>query len=152
MQWNLMLYPYKIQAVQMLTAASKQQRHEFYWGFLHFVQQYLTTLEWLWFSDEDHFHLGFMNKQNTRFWASENPNRAMETSLHPAKCTMWCAISKQGLIGPICVEGTVKNQRYLQKLQNKVIPVIQTARHVDTKFFQQAGTCLHTANVVLDVL
>jgi hypothetical protein len=69
--------------------------------------QYSATLDCLQFSDEAHFHLdGFMNKQNMRFWASENPYRFMEISLHPAKCTVWCVISKQGLIGLIFVEGT----------------------------------------------
>jgi hypothetical protein len=55
-----------------------------------------------------------MNKQNTRFYTSENPHRVVYMSLQLAKCTMWCAISKQGLIGPIFVEGTITNQQYLQ--------------------------------------
>jgi len=102
-----MLYPYKIQVVQMFTAANRQQRCEFCRDFLQFMLQYSATLDCLQFSDEAHFHLdGFMNKQNMRFWASENPYRFMEISLHPAKCTVWCVISKQGLIGLIFVEGT----------------------------------------------
>jgi hypothetical protein len=76
----------------------------------------------------------------------------MEISLHPAKCTMWCAVSSQGLIGPIFVEGTITNQWYLQQLQNEVILVIQGAGHVDTTFFQQDGACPHIANVILDIL
>jgi hypothetical protein len=68
MRWYLMLYSYKIQVVQMLTAANKQQRHDFCQDFLQFVQQYPTTLDCLRFCDEAHFHLdGFANKQNTRF-------------------------------------------------------------------------------------
>jgi hypothetical protein len=46
------------------------------------------------------------------------------------------------------VEDTITKQRYLQQPQN-VIPV---AGHVNTTFIQQDGACLHTANVVLDVL
>jgi hypothetical protein len=49
---------------------------------------------------------------------------------------MWCAISKQGIIGLIFVEDTITSQYYLQQLQNKVILVIQGTRHVDTTFFQ----------------
>jgi hypothetical protein len=97
--WNLMLYPYKIQMVQIVIAVSKQQRWVLL-GLLTVVQLYPTTLDCLWFSDEVHFHLGFMNKQNMRFWASKNPHRLMKTSLHSAKCTLWYAVSKQGLIGP----------------------------------------------------
>jgi hypothetical protein len=48
-------------------------------------------------------------KQNMRFWDSENPQRVMEMSLHSAKCTMWCVVSKQELTGPIFVEGTIRN-------------------------------------------
>jgi hypothetical protein len=101
-----LIYPYKIQVVQMLTAANKQWRHEFYWDFLQFVEHYSTTLDCLWFSDEAHFHLSeCANKQNMSIWTSENPQRIMEISLHPAKCTMSCGISKQGLTGPIVMEG-----------------------------------------------
>jgi hypothetical protein len=66
-----------------------------------------------------------MSKQNLRFWASENPHRCVEMSLHPAKCIMCCAVSKQEIIGVILVEGTLTNSWYLQQLQNEVIAVIQ---------------------------
>jgi hypothetical protein len=38
---------------------------------------------------------------------------------------MWCAISKEGLIGLKFVEGTITNQKYLQQLQNEIVQVIQ---------------------------
>jgi hypothetical protein len=47
---------------------------------------------------------------------------------------------------------TIISQRYLQKLQNEVILVIQEAGHVDITFFQQDGACPHAANVILDIL
>jgi len=61
------------------------------------------------------------------FWASENSLRVIEMSLHPAKCTVWCAISKQGLTELIFAEGITTNQWYLQQLQNEVISVIMGA-------------------------
>jgi hypothetical protein len=55
----------------MLTAANKRWRCEFCQDFLQFVQQYPTTLHYLWFSDEAHLHLDwFMKKQIMRFSAS----------------------------------------------------------------------------------
>jgi len=91
----------------MLTAAIKQWKHEFCQDFLWSVQQqqqYSTTLDWLCFSDEAHFCLdGLMNNQNARSWAYENPHIFMKISLHPAKCTVWCAINKQGLTDLIFV-------------------------------------------------
>jgi hypothetical protein len=61
-----------------------------------------------------HSHLdGFLNKQNMKFRVSENPHRVVETSLHLAKCTIYCVVSKQRLSGLIFVEGIVTNQQYL---------------------------------------
>jgi hypothetical protein len=118
--------------VQILTAVIKQQRHESCQDFLQLVQQYPATSDCLWFNAEAHFHLdGFMIKQNTGCWASENPYIFTETSLHPAE---WCAFSKQGFTGPIFVEGTITKQLYLQQLQNYVIPVIQRVGHMNTTF------------------
>jgi hypothetical protein len=54
-----------------------------------------------------------MDKQNMRFLASENPHRFVETSFHTAKCTVYCAISKEGLTGQILMENTTTNQWYL---------------------------------------
>jgi hypothetical protein len=102
---------------------------------------------------ESRFHLsGSINKQNTRFLASENSRSIMETSLRPAKCTMWCAFSKQELNSLSFVAATVTSQKYLRKLQNDVIPVVPGAGHVDTAFFQQDGVCFHTVNVSLVVI
>ncbi|XP_066969142.1 uncharacterized protein [Macrobrachium rosenbergii] len=52
-------------------------------------------------SDEAHFHLcGAVNKQNFRYWAEHNPQIIQERPLHSPKLTVWCAISKFGVIGP----------------------------------------------------
>jgi hypothetical protein len=70
---------------------------------------------------------------------------------------LWCHFSlqnvpcgAQGLTGLILLEGTIRNQQYLQQL-HKIIPVIQEAGHVDT-FFQQVNVCPHIANAILDIL
>jgi hypothetical protein len=34
LHWDLTLYPYEVQVVQVLTAASKQQKREVCWNFL----------------------------------------------------------------------------------------------------------------------
>jgi len=53
------------------------------------VQQCPTILDCLWFSDEANFHLDwFVNRHNTRFWASKNAHRIVEISLHPEMCTI----------------------------------------------------------------
>ncbi|GFX21328.1 uncharacterized protein TNCV_2252751 [Trichonephila clavipes] len=53
------------------------------------------------FSDEAHFWLnGYVNKQNCRIWSEANPQVYVETSLHPEKLTVWCALWAGGIIGP----------------------------------------------------
>jgi hypothetical protein len=47
MQQVLMLYPYKMQVVQMLTPGNKQWKREFSQDFLQFSQQHPTTLDCL---------------------------------------------------------------------------------------------------------
>lgn len=70
-------------------------------------------------SDETHFHLsGAVNKQNFRYWAENNPREVHERPLHSPKVTVWCAISKFGVIGPYFFEEggrntTVNAQRYV---------------------------------------
>ena len=45
-------------------------------------------------TNEAHFHLdGFVNKQNARFWASENPKVIHQRPLHAAKVPVWCGIT-----------------------------------------------------------
>jgi len=52
-------------------------------------------------SDEAHFHLdGYVNKQNCRFWAAENLRELDQRPLHTTKVSVWCSISKVGIIGP----------------------------------------------------
>jgi hypothetical protein len=64
---------------------------------------------------------------------------------------MLCAIGKQYLVGPIFMDDTITNQRYLQQLHNEVIPFIQRARRAGN-IFHQDGVRSHTAEVVLGVL
>jgi hypothetical protein len=66
--------------------------------------------------------------------------------LQNAACGVQSA--SDGLIGPIFVEGIIRNQRYLQQEKNEATLVIKGARHVDI-FLQQDGARPRTANVVL---
>ncbi|GFW43134.1 uncharacterized protein TNCV_1475291 [Trichonephila clavipes] len=51
------------------------------------------------FSDEAHFWLnGYVNKQNCRIWNEANPQVYVETSLHPEKLTVWCALWAGGIL------------------------------------------------------
>ena len=56
-------------------------------------------------SDEAHFYLNrFVNKQNCRIWAIENPKIVHQRKLHPIKCTVWCGVTSERVIGPYFFE------------------------------------------------
>ena len=53
------------------------------------------------FSDEAYFDLGeYVNKQNCRNWATENPYVYIEKPTHPKRDTVWCGFWFRGIIWP----------------------------------------------------
>lgn len=82
-------------------------------------------------SGEAHFHLaGCVNKQNCRYWESENLRELHQKSLHSPKVTVWCALSSIGIIGPYFFQDggvtvTVNSNRYCGMLENFLRPKIE---------------------------
>ena len=71
-------------------------------------------------TDEAHFHLsGYVNKQNYRYWARENPQELHQHPLHSERLTVWCGIASFGVLGPYFYEDnegaavTVSSERYV---------------------------------------
>jgi hypothetical protein len=51
--------------------------------------------------DEAHFHSsGCVNKQNFRYWATDNPRQLHERPLHSDCVNVWCGTVEFGIIGP----------------------------------------------------
>ena len=77
----------------------------------------------LFFSDEAYFHLtGCVNKQNMRYWSEMNPKELHQRPLHSDSVTVWCAVSRMGIIGPYFFEEngravTVNSVRYLTVIE-----------------------------------
>ena len=60
--------------------------------------------------DEARFHLnGYVNKQNTRFWGTENPRQVHASPMHPVKVTVWCGVNSERVIGPFFFEDANEN-------------------------------------------
>ncbi|KAJ4434395.1 hypothetical protein ANN_22955 [Periplaneta americana] len=56
-------------------------------------------------SDEANFCLsGYVNKQDFRYWAPQNPREIFERPLHSPKVVVWCAVAAEGIIGPYFFE------------------------------------------------
>ncbi|GFV48168.1 uncharacterized protein TNCV_3554471 [Trichonephila clavipes] len=110
------------------------------------------------FSDEAHFWLnGYVNKQNCRIWSEANPQVYVETSLHPEKLTVWCALWAGGIIGPYFFKNdeghnvTVNGDWYRAMITNFSIPELNN-HDVQELWFQQDGATCNTARATIDFL
>ncbi|GFT04649.1 uncharacterized protein TNCV_334111 [Trichonephila clavipes] len=109
-------------------------------------------------SDEAHFWLnGYVNKQNCRIWSEAKPQVYIETSLHPEKLTVWCALWAGRIIGPYFFKNgeghnvIVNGDRYIAMITNFFIPELNN-HDVQELWFQQDGAACHTARATIDLL
>ena len=88
---------------------------------------------------------------NCRIWGSEPPNVVTTKSLHSRKCTAWCALSSDGIIGPYWFEDNAENAVTVNQENYRHVIKKFTAclrrRRFDLKklWFQQDGATPHTA-------
>ncbi|GJQ70686.1 hypothetical protein Trydic_g621 [Trypoxylus dichotomus] len=91
--------PYKIQLVQEIKRIDYEQRINYAISLLEEQDENPDFINNLIINDEDHFHInGYVNKQNCRVSATENPRAVHQRQLHPLKCTVWCGISSERII------------------------------------------------------
>ena len=149
---------YKIRLVQELKPTDFRLRREFgLWALEQLANDPLFYRKIV-FSDEAHFWLnGYVNKQNCRIWAKEQPEVIQETPLHPEKCTVWCGLWAGGIIGPYFFKNeaglrvTVNGIRYRAMINEFLLPKIHDIG-VDDLWFQQDGATCHTARETIDLL
>lgn len=147
---DLKLHPYKLQLTQELKESDFGARLAFANEMLNRFSNFDNIL----FSDEAHFHInGFVNRQNCRYWNSENPKLKHQKPLHSPKVTVWAAISGRGIIGPFFFENargqnvTVNTERYVAMLEGFLAPELENSRIVNSRtWFQQDGATCHTSN------
>ncbi|CAF3484969.1 unnamed protein product [Rotaria socialis] len=83
---------------------------------------------------------GLVNKHNVRYWPETNPHVTIETVMKSPKLNVWCAISKNQLVGPYFFEDdTVNGNNYLSMLQNFFIWEVRKLHNVRSIVFQQDG-------------
>lgn len=157
LQRELRFHPYKIMITQKLHERDFEDRKRFCEQMLDVLYSGDNIV--LMMSDEAHFHLdGYVNKQNCRYWAADNPRQLHQKPLHSLKVSVWCGISKLGIIGPYFFEEndttvTVNSVRYVNMLRNFLAPTLREL-NVDTTriWFQQDGATAHTANNSMNVV
>jgi len=100
------LFPHKVQIVQQQLPNDFGTGIEFCNRFQQLLHENHELVSNLILSDEAHFHLcGAVNKQNYRFWASEQPSLLHKNSLHSAKVTVWCDAASFGAFGSVLFRG-----------------------------------------------
>lgn len=86
---------------------------------INFARDDQAVFDNVFFSDEAWIYLdGFINSQTYRVWSTKNPHAYREKGLHPKKIGMWCAISRQRIIGPIFFEGIIDSGVYFRIMQD----------------------------------
>jgi len=100
--------------------------------------------------DKAHLRLSrYVNKQNYRYWAPENPQELHQRPHHIERLTVWCGIASFGVLGPYFFEYnegaavTVTSERYVAMLHNFCEPELRR-RGIERSsvWFQQDGaTC-----------
>ena len=109
-------------------------------------------------NDEAHFDLGgYVNKQNCRFWGTENPHEYIEKPTHLKRVTVWCGFWYRGIIGPFFFENeqgevvTINGDRYRAMLNKFLFTKIEE-EHIGNIWFEKDSVTCHTAEATLDVL
>lgn len=152
------MFPYKTQMTHQLLSTDHRARLEYSQRVINLNLEEDDFFSKLVMSDEAYFHLsGHVNKQNTRFWGTENPRIIQETPLHPLKVTIWCGVCAEKVIGPYFFEDaagnaiTVTGERYRTMLRKFLIPSLDELglEHI---WFQQDGATAQTARDTMDLL
>ncbi|KAL1488966.1 hypothetical protein ABEB36_014749 [Hypothenemus hampei] len=149
---ELKFHPYKLAIVQTLNPRDFDARETACESLLDMPHDALVF-----FSDEAHFHLsGCVNKQNMRYWSPDNPRQLHEKPLHSQRVTVWCALSRVGIIGPWFFEEneravSVTSDRYVRMIQEFFLPALNEM-DVGNVWFQQDDATAHTAQGSMAIL
>ncbi len=101
------------------------------------------------FFDEAWFSLSrYVNSQNNRYQAADNPHVNLEAPLHLEKIGVWCALSTNKIITPLFSTTTIKGEVYLNIIEQFVALLEETDRY---GWFKQDNTCSHMATHTMAV-
>ena len=153
MKLDIGLFPYKIQLFHRLTDEDIARRMVFAQQMEDLIRENQIEIDKIWFSDEAHFQLdGYVNKQNYRFWGTENPQICVESTSYPERITVWAAISNQGIIGPFFNHQTISGKVYMDILENHFLPSARENGQIDRYWFMQDGATPHRTAAVFELL
>ena len=143
-------HPYKIHLLHELEPGDFDRRLDFCDWAQGQVDQDDNFPHQIIFSDEATFHLsGAVNRHNSRYYSTENPHWSQEHySQRDPKVNVWAAIWDNKIIGPYFIDGNLTGLKYLDLLQNVVLPPILNEVDNFRPWFQQDGAGPHFAIIV----
>ena len=99
------------------------RRVEYCDTFLSLLQNEPDLIHRIIWSDEAIFKLnGHINRHNSVYWSTENPNITWEQTMQAEGLTVWAGIWSEGVIGPYFFDNTVTGQSYLKMLEDYFYP------------------------------
>ena len=139
------LHAYHISVVHELKEPDQVKRVAQCRWFQTILQENPGILDYTWFSDEEWFHLsGYVNSQNSRIWASENPNAIHEEPPHSEKIGVWCGMSRPRKVGPIFFDATITTAAYME-IFNTFVNQLDD-EELSIGYFQQDEATSHTSH------
>lgn len=141
-------HPYKIQLVQELSEDDFDRRIEFCERLMEICNNDHDFAHNVVFSDEATFCLnGTVNRHNCRYWSMHNPHWIQEArTQYPQKLNVWAGIFRQRIIGPYFIDGSLTGRKYVELLQNEIIPELLRVVGDELRnnvWFQQDGAPPH---------
>lgn len=155
-------HPYKVQLVHELNEDDPDRRMQFCEIMMERCIDDPQFSRRIVFSDEATFCLnGTVNRQNFRYWATENPHWIMEChTQYPQKVNVWAGIIGNRILGPFFFDGTLTGERYLEFLEFDLIPALAVVYPNpedpdipnDSLWYQQDGAPAHFTRPVREYL
>lgn len=145
---------FKLKNVQKLHDGDSFRRMEFCETWIDKINRNPRLKNKILFTDECTFYLeGFVNKQNDRFWAKENPNQVHERHHQVRhKVNVWCGIAGSRIIGPYFFGHNINGNNYLEFLQRTVVPAIDALELPHPLIFMHDGCPAHGSAEVTEFL
>lgn len=147
-------HPYKIRLIHELNEDDYDRRLEFCESMQERCNLDPFFCRNILFSDEAAFFLnGTVNRQNCRYWSTENHHWAQVAhTQYPEKINVWAGIFQDRIIGPYFFDVNLTGEIYLHFLQLELIPALaqlypgnEPGMPTAAMWFQQDGAPPHYA-------
>lgn len=140
---------------QELIEGDQESRMDFSFSLFEKINNNEVLLHNILFTDEATFILhGEVNRQNFRYWSRTNLHLYHATrTQRPQKVNVWAGILGTRIIGPFFIEGNLTGQKYLELLQNQIVPALQALDiNVNEIWYQMDGAPPHSTMAVRNFL